>query len=173
MIGFNYRLTEVQAAIAIEQLKKLDFLNTQRLEMVNYLNDKLKEFDFLEVIDGRPDCISTYYQYPLLYKEEVTDIPIEEFRQAICEEGCYFFRGYLPLYFQPIYQTKIAFKHGQPFTAKENKDIKTNYYRGACPIAECLHDHEMLCNEHIRPPNSLKDMQDIVTIFEKMAGTNK
>ena len=170
LIGFNLRLTEVQAAIGIEQLKKLDLLTKQRLEMVHYLNEKLKKFYFLEIVGEREGCVSTYYQYPVLYREDVTGIPIEEFRQAICEEGSYFFRGHIPLYFQPVYQTKTVFKHGYPFAAPENKDIKTNYFSGACPIAERLRDHELLRNEHIRPPNTLSDMDDIVKIFEKVAG---
>ena len=43
--GYNYRLTELQAAVAIEQLKKLDELNRIRIEYCNYLNDKLKDFE--------------------------------------------------------------------------------------------------------------------------------
>ncbi len=169
IIGFNYRMTEVQAAVACEQLKKLDSLNKRRIEMVDYLNERLQAFDFLEVVSGRPECFSTYYQYPLLYKEEVAGVPIETFRQLICEEGTYFFRGYVPLYFEKIYQTKTAFKHGYPFSAPENKEIKTNYFQGACPVAERLRDHELLLNEHIRPPNTLGDIEDIVKIFEKIA----
>lgn len=170
LIGFNLRLTEVQAAIGIEQLKKLDLLTKQRLEMVHYLNEKLKKFDFLEVVEDDEGCVNTYYQYPVLYLEDVTGIPIEEFRNAICEEGSYFFRGHIPLYYQPVYQTKTVYKHGYPFTAPENRDIKTNYFSGACPVAERLRDHEILRNEHIRPPNTLSDMDDIVKIFEKVAG---
>lgn len=170
LIGFNLRLTEVQAAIGIEQLKKLDHLTKQRLEMVHYLNEKLKNFDFLEVVEDAEGCVNTYYQYPVLYLEDVTGIPIEDFRKAICEEGCYFFRGHIPLYYQPVYQTKTVYKHGYPFTAPENRDIKTNYFSGACPVAERLRDHELLRNEHIRPPNSLSDMDEIVKIFGKVAG---
>jgi perosamine synthetase len=168
MIGFNFRLSEVHAAIAIEQLKKLDKLNEQRLEMVFYMNNQLKQFDFLEVIEGREKCKSTYYQFPVLYREEETGVPIEAFRGALCAEGCFFFRGHPPLYFQPIYQLKKAFKHGYPFSAPENREIKTNYEAGACPQAERLRNHELLLNEHVRPPNSLADMEDLVKIFEKI-----
>ena len=50
--GYNYRLTEVQAAIAIEQLKKLDEYNKIRIEFAEYLNKNLKRFEFLKTIDG-------------------------------------------------------------------------------------------------------------------------
>ena len=42
MLGFNYRLTEVSAAIGSAQLKKLDALNARRLELVEALNDALR-----------------------------------------------------------------------------------------------------------------------------------
>ncbi|MGK5092505.1 DegT/DnrJ/EryC1/StrS family aminotransferase [Deltaproteobacteria bacterium TL4] len=170
LIGFNYRLTEVQAAIAIEQLKKLDGLNEKRLEMVRYLSDNLRKFDFLDIVDGREDCHSTFYQYPVLYKEAVAGTTIEEFRKALCKEGCYFFRGHTPLYFEPVYQIKKAFKHGYPFSAPENKMIQTNYHKGACPMAEQLRNHDLLLNEHVRPPNTIDDMKELVKIFEKVAG---
>ncbi|MBF0244138.1 MAG: DegT/DnrJ/EryC1/StrS family aminotransferase [Planctomycetes bacterium] len=169
LIGFNYRLTEVQAAIAIEQLKKLDCLNQVRMEMVGELNDGLRKFDYLRVLDGRPDCVSTYYILPLLFREAQAGVDIESFRQALCQEGCYFFRGYKPLYLQPLYQTKTAFKHGYPFSAPANADIKTNYHSGACPVAESLRDHELLQNEHIRPPQSGKDIRELISMFEKLS----
>ncbi|MBF0231426.1 MAG: DegT/DnrJ/EryC1/StrS family aminotransferase [Desulfamplus sp.] len=168
LIGFNYRLTEVQAAIAIEQLKKLNSLNEQRLEMVHSLNQKFKKFDFLEVVEGRKDCVNTFYQFPLLFSEEKSGVLIEDFRKAICEEGCFFFRGHTPLYLQPIYQTKTVFKHGYPFTAPENQAIQTNYEPGSCPMAERMKNHELLLNEHVRPPNKMADIDDLVQIFEKV-----
>ena len=54
--GYNYRLTEVQAAIAIEQLKKLDEYNKIRIEFAEYLNKNLKRFEFLKTIDGCNNC---------------------------------------------------------------------------------------------------------------------
>ena len=82
-------------------------------------------------------------------------------------EGCYFFGGYKPLYLQPVYQNKMMFKKGYPWSAKENKMIKTNYYSGSCPVAEKL-QHETITSEHIRPPNTIKDLNDLGKIFEKI-----
>jgi len=167
LIGYNYRLTEIQAAIAIEQLKKLEIINKSRIEYVEYLNHCLKDIEFLEVINGRDECESTFYTYPILYKPEITDIDIEKFTNAINSEGFYFYRGYKPLYFQPIYQTRTAFKFGYPFSAHENKEIVTNYSEGACPMSESLYDR-LLINEHVRLPNMMDDMKDIVDVFRKV-----
>jgi perosamine synthetase len=169
ILGFNYRLTEIQAAIAIEQLKKLDGINETRIGYVEWLNSEMKCYDFLETMPGRDGCISTFYTYPILFNPAVAGTDVEAFQQALNAEGAYFIRGYKPLYQQPLYQRKMAFKHGYPFSAPENRDIRTNYDSGACPISERLRE-ELLITEYIRLPNSWDDIKDIVQAVAKIAG---
>jgi perosamine synthetase len=170
MAGFNYRLTEVQAAIAIEQMKKLDHLNTERLKLVNYLTDGLKEFDFLITPKGRENCNSTYYVYPLRFLPEKAGFKREEFIKIVNGEGILFYQGYVkPLYFQPVYQKKHLFKNGYPFSAIENKDCRQVYDSGTCPNAEKLHFEQMIINEHIRLPHTTEDIDDIINAIYKVA----
>ena len=76
IVGFNYRLTELAAAMAAEQLKKLDALNDIRVGYVEYLNRSLSKYDFIRTPPacphgpGCPDCRSTYYVYPLRFLPE-------------------------------------------------------------------------------------------------------
>ncbi len=168
IIGFNYRLTEIQAAIAIEQLKKLGHINEVRINYVKYLNQELRKYEFLDVITGRKKCTSTFYTFPLLYRPEVGGITVGELHKALNAEGMYFLRGYKPLYHQPIYQTRTVFKGGYPFSALENRDCNVDYSNGACPIAESLWE-QMLVSEHVRLPQTMKDCHDIVLAFDKIA----
>ena len=168
-VGFNYRMTELQAAIGIEQLKKLNLYNKKRLELVKYLNEHLSKYDFFIVPSGRSNCYSTYYVYPLRYQSDKLGIKREELIKMINAEGICFYQGYArPIYLQPLYQRKIAFKNGYPFSAPENKKIKTNYYKGACPNAERLHFEQMIINEHVRLPHTIDDMDDIIQAVEKV-----
>ncbi len=97
-------------------------------------------------------------------------MPREKFVEAVNAEGAKFYQGYVdPLYMQPIYQRKVAFKHGYPFAAPENQDIQTNYYPGACPNAEELYSRQMIINEHVRPPHTKEDMRDLVKAVEKVS----
>lgn len=169
IVGFNFRLTEIHAAIAIEQLKKLERFNKARVEMVNYLNDRLAQYECLIVPRGRQDCYSTYYVYPLRYLPGRLGIKRAKLVEMLKAEGVRFYEGYTePLYLQPIYQHKLAFKHGYPFTAPENKESQTNYYRGACPNTERLYYEEMMINEHVRLPHTKADMDDIVKAIQKV-----
>lgn len=175
IVGFNYRLSEIAAAMAIEQLKKLGQLNRTRLQYVEYLHQALSEHDFLMPLrcthGGECDrCHATYYVYPIRYIRDKSGIDRERFVEAVNAEGIELFQGYVkPLYLQPVYLRKMAFKHGYPFAAPENADIETNYYLGACPNAERLHYREMIINEHVRLPHTLRDMEDIATAIEKVA----
>jgi dTDP-4-amino-4,6-dideoxygalactose transaminase len=183
IVGFNYRLTEIQAAIAIEQLKKLDDLNKIRIEYVNYLSDKLskygcfkpmtmcynKTYNKCDCVEGS-DCLPTYYVFCLRFFKEMAGISREEFLNALKAEGIpIFFAGYTrPLYLLPLYQQKICFKNGYPFSAKENQNVKTNYYLGACPNAEKLFYEEFIGCEHIRFPHTSGDMDDIAKAINKL-----
>jgi dTDP-4-amino-4,6-dideoxygalactose transaminase len=174
IIGFNYRLTEINAAIAIEQLKKLDKINMIRLKLVEQLTDGLKGVDFLITPSGRDGCVSTYYVYPLRFLPEIAQIKREQFVEAVNAEGIIFYQGYTkPLYLQPIYQKKKAFKFGYPFTAKENLDIQTNYSQGSCINAEILYFEQMIINEHIRYPHTENDIIDIISATRKILGNDQ
>lgn len=170
IIGFNYRLTELQAAIGIEQMKKLDMLNRVRIEYVNYLTEELQKFDFLKVLKNPESCHSTFYIFPTRFCASKAGERRERFVQTMNAEGLMFYQGYSrPLYLQPVYQRKAAFKHGYPFSAPENKGCIQEYGKGLCPNAEKLHFEEMLINEHVRLPNKMDDMFDIVSVIKKIA----
>lgn len=170
IVGFNYRLTELQAAIAREQLKKINSLNSIRLEYIDYLIDGLKNINFLTPLLSRDECHSTYYVMPIRFNEKMAGVTRNEFVTAVNSEGAAFFQGYVrPLYLQPLYQKRVFFKKGYPFTSPANSDCYMNYRQGICPIAEELHFSQMLINEHIRPPQNMEDIVMLLKILKKVS----
>jgi len=180
--GFNYRMTETSAAIAREQLKKLPVLNQKRLELVETLKEGLEAFDFIRPLKGQSSCVScdcgvgekcfsTYYVFPIRYFSEKTGVDRERFISALNAEGMMFYQGYTkPLYLQPVYQRRMLFKNGYPFTAQENQECLQDYALGCCPVAEKLHFKEMVINEHIRLPHASIDIKSIHFALEKICG---
>lgn len=169
MIGYNYRLTELQAAIGWEQLKKLDTLNTERVKYVDFLTNELEKYDYLEPLKNPRDCYSTFYVFPLRFDHNKCDLIREKYVEVLNAEGLMLYQGYSqPLYLQPIYQRKSAFKYGYPFSAPENKKCQQDYQKGICPVSEKLYFEQMLINEHVRPPNTMIDMQNIAEIIDKV-----
>lgn len=178
--GFNYRMTELTAAIATNQLKKLKKLNLHRLRLVKYFLKSIKKYNFLDPMESRNECkscdckknkrcVSTFYVMPIKFKKNFINLSRDEFIKIINFEGAKFYKGYVkPLYLQPLYQKKKLFKFGYPFSAKENLGANINYRKGSAPIAENLYFNEMILNEHIRHPHTMKDVKDIINIFEKV-----
>jgi dTDP-4-amino-4,6-dideoxygalactose transaminase len=168
--GFNYRLTEVSAALSREQLSKLSHLNTIRKEMVSHFLDGVKEVEFLKPLKPRELDIATYYITPMRFIKDLAGVDRDKFISAVNAEGPMFYQGYVkPLYYQPVYQQKHLYKNGYPFTAPENKNLNMNYEPGVCKVAERLHFDEMIINEHIRLPNTHNDINDLISAILKVA----
>lgn len=169
IMGFNYRLTEIQAAMGISQLKQLENLTRKRIELVNQLKEILKKYEEIDVHETKENEFATYYQFKFTIGS-MTDLECKQLREILNAEGCYFFSGYRPLYLQPVYQQKKMYKNGYPWSAVENKSIQTNYHLGSCPNAEKLTEITFT-NEHIRPPNGPLDIEDLGKIFSKVFGS--
>ena len=180
MVGFNYRMTEIEAAITREQLKKLDHLVKERQNNVKYLNNRLNEIPCLQAPKTRNNCEHVYYVQPIKYDMNQNEgIIRERFVEAVKAElmptdlreteGIGISGGYVrPLYLQPIFQKMEAYgDKGCPFTcAYYNKKIE--YKKGICPTCEELHFEKMIINDLIRPPMSKRDLDDVAEAFVKV-----
>jgi dTDP-4-amino-4,6-dideoxygalactose transaminase len=168
MVGGNYRMPEVEAAISIEQLKKLPDLLDKRIELANYLTEKLSKLDFLSPPKVRSGSDHVYYLYPLKYHEEQTGLSREKYIDNIRELGINLYRfagGYIrPLYLEQIFAQKDQLKNGYPYSILPKND-QPCYLRGICPVTERLYDKEMIVTAYNYPPLTKTDMDDIVKAF--------
>ena len=176
MIGSNYRLTELQAAIGSVQLDRLDAYLTHRRRLARYLDSQLGEVPGLSaafVVDGAEHA---YYVYPIKYDANVTGIARDLFVHAVnaelpvaeSAEQVGLVVGYVrPLYLAPLYQKKIALgSKGFPWSM--NAGIHYDYGKGLCPVVERLHEHEMLMTTLVREPLSERDVDDLVAGIKKV-----
>lgn len=167
--GWNYRMTEIEAAIGAVQLKKLKKFNKQRTELAAYLTKGISDIDFLIPPVVRENCDHVYYVYPLRYLEEVAGVPRNVFAAALNAEGIPFYEGYVkPLYLLPMYQQKIAYRGGCPFKCSNYKG-NASYEKGLCPTAERMHYKEIMTTEICRYPLTKADMDDIINAIHKVA----
>ncbi len=168
MIGWNYRMTEIEAVIAIEQLKKLDTFNEARLELVNYLSDKLKDIDGISIPKVRGNSTHVYYRYALKLDVDRIGVKAPVFVKALNAEGMDFYVSYMkPLYLQPLYQNQIGYgDKGCPFKCSFYEG-EVSYQKGICPNAELLEDI-VISTEIIRPPQTFKDMDEISSAIKKI-----
>ena len=169
IVGFNYRMTELESAVAIEQFKKLDFLNNHRIELAEYLTERLLRFNdlILPQIDKADKHV--YFVYPIRIKVDAVGISRDIIVKALQAEGIPFGGGYVkPIYLEPIYQKKIAYgKNGCPFSCKFFEG-EVNYKKGICPVSERLYEKELILTSVCKYPHTEDDMNDVVEAFGKV-----
>lgn len=144
MIGFNFRMTEIEAAIGIEQLKKLKSLVDGRATAAVRLSKGIKDLKGLRIPIVKPDCTPVYYTYALLINEEETGVARDLIVNALRAEGVSVSRGYCNLHLLPMYQQRIAYgTKGFPWSAGFYKG-QVSYQKGICPVAEELQDKRQM-----------------------------
>jgi dTDP-4-amino-4,6-dideoxygalactose transaminase len=169
MIGFNYRMTEIEAAIAIEQLKKLEKLLIPRIKAAEYLTKHLSKFPGIVPPRVKSNVRHGYYVYPIIYHAEEVGIPREKFVTALNAEGIPMVNGYVePIYLLPCYQQQIAFgKEGFPFTYP-GYGGKVNYQKGICPVTERIYYKELMYTNICHAGITNTHLNDVVIAFEKI-----
>ena len=141
MIGHNFRLGEIESAIGIEQLKKLDSFIVSRQYVAKRLDKGLNKLQGLRTPVTKPGCTHAYYMYPLVLDVKSLGVPRSKVVEALRAEGLEGLEeGYANLHLLPMYQNKIAYgSQGFPWTSDIcHRDV--SYDKGICPVAEELHD---------------------------------
>ena len=138
MIGFNFRMTEIESAIGIEQLKKLDSLLDDRIHTAERISSGINGLKGLRVPVVKPDCTHVYYGYPIVFNEEEVGVSRDQIVDALRAEGVPVAGSYCNLHMLPMYQQKIAYgSKGFPWSAEFYKG-NVSYKMGICPVAEEL-----------------------------------
>ena len=145
MIGYNFRMGEIEAAIGIEQLKKLNSIIARKQQLANQLTKELQGLPGLQTPNIQLDLQHVYYVYPMVIDPNVLEISREKLVDALRKEGVpSLVEGYVNLHRLPMFQKKIAFGSlGFPWSLHD-KNLQPDYSLGTCPIAEELHDKTYL-----------------------------
>ena len=145
MIGYNFRLGEIESAIGMEQLKKLPDRVADRQRVAARLTEGLKPLSGLRTPIVREGCTHAYYMYPMVLDTALLGVTRGQIFDALQAEGVPgLAQGYQNLHLLPMYQKKIAYgRGGFPWTAEFCKRA-IDYRKGICPVAERLHDEGYL-----------------------------
>ncbi len=179
-MGVNYRMTEMEAAVARVQFAKMKELNAIRVKLADRLTERLNKIDGITPPHIPEGLSHVYYFYVMKYDEDVVGIPRDLFAEAVQAEGFTMRGGYVRLvYNEPLFQQKICLgKDGfpsskvepaalSPFTANSRND-EIVYHEGLCPVAEKLQSSGILLTNIIYPPLTLEDMDAFCDAIEKV-----
>lgn len=176
MIGHNMRMTELEAAVARCQLRKLSRLVELRLERCRQTIDGLERLPAVRFGGVRPGATHSFYLLPFLFDAEAAGVDRERFLEAVRaelaptagreKEGVKIYGGYVqPIYWLPLFQRRVAMGPGGfPFTGARG----VRYDRGMCPVVEGLHLRRLFCTDLMHAAMTEADVADVVAAFDKV-----
>ena len=119
VLGYNFRMTDIGAAIGIEQLKKLESFNNKRIENAKYLNDALADCDLIETPVVKDGYKHVYHQYTIKVKDGKRDELSDYLIENGIGNGIYY---PIPLYNQVLY-TNMGYNQSLPVTDEIVKGV--------------------------------------------------
>ena len=147
-LGYNYRMTDMQAALLISQLDKLPAFSKRRKEIVKAYNEAFWKLPQLVVQKEIPESDTTRHLYILRLNPDRLTIGRKEFFDALAAENVCCNVHYIPTYYFPYYE-------------------KLGYHRGLCPKAEKL--YEEIISLPLYYAMSDQDVQDVIEAVTKIA----
>ena len=168
MVGNNFRMGEIEAAIGLEQLEKLEKAVVSRQAAAAIFNERLRDLPGLKIPKVREECTHGYYFYGMQHSHEITAVKRDKIYEALVAEGVpYLSRKYENLHLYPMYQKKIAYgSAGFPWTL--NSGVDYNYSKGSCPVAENLVDNSFIGIFMCGSNYNIEEANLICDAFEKV-----
>jgi len=165
MIGFNFRMTELSAAVGLAQLKHADKHINHRIKIAERLTSGTEGMEGIIPPIARENCKHVYYCWAMKFDQNVVGVSRELFIKALVAEGFTLSNGYVkPLYMLPVFQSRKAIgRDGFPFNMTDRK-----YKAGICEIAERMHTTEMCLYETCAHYLSDTDLDAMVDAFNKV-----
>ncbi len=169
MVGYNFRLGEIESAIGIEQLKKLNKLIKHRQKMVQILNVGLKNLNYLKIPKNLKDNTHIYYLYPLTFdtiKAKISRKIIVKKLKQLGVPGL--IEGYENIHTLPMFKNKIAYgTKNFPWILNQKKNKKF-FKNDKLNVAENLQKNDFFAIELCLYNFTKNDMNFIVKCFKKV-----
>lgn len=146
-LGYNYRMTEFQAALLMSQLKKLEAFSKRREEIVNMYDEAFSKIPEVKVQKEIPESDTTRHLYILQLDDRKLSCTRREFFDALHAENIYSQVHYLPVYWHSHYEN-------------------LGYPKGLCPNAEHYYRQSMSLPLYYSLTD--EDVKDVIHAVEKL-----
>ena len=147
-IGFNYRMTDIQAAVGLVQLRRLDALNARRIEIAAKYAEQLAGIPGLDLLQVKPDRKHVFHVFPVMVRPEFP-LSKEEFMwELYTKKGIKVWSHYMPIHLSKAY-----------------RDL--GHTEGECPVVERL--FEQYVSIPIHPRMTDESIQYVVNSIKELA----
>lgn len=146
-LGFNYRMTDIQAALGISQLSKIeDFINVRK-RYIELYNESFKSLKQIRLPYESQTGNSSWHLYVIYLHLDQLTVGRREIFEALQRENIGVNVHYLPVYLHPFYQ-------------------ELGYQVGSCPVAEKV--YEGIITLPLFPSMTEKDIEDVIQAVHKV-----
>lgn len=149
MLGYNYRITDIQAALIVSQMKKLDQFKARRKKIVKMYDEAFAQIPEIIVQKEIPESDTCRHLYIIRLDLEKLSCTRREFFDAMSAENVQCQIHYVPVYWFPYYQ-------------------KLGYKKGLCPVAEEV--YKGIMSIPIYPRMTDQDVSDVIHAVKKVVG---
>lgn len=146
-LGYNYRMTDFQAALLLSQLDKLDRFIERRTQIVKRYDEAFAECPELVLQREIPESKTARHLYMIQLNPELLTCTRREFFDALYAENVHAQVHYLPVYWHSYYE-------------------KLGYPKGLCPNAEYLYEHVMSIPLFYSMTD--EDVESVITAIKKV-----
>ena len=147
MLGYNYRITDIQAALIVSQMKKLDQFKTRRKKIVKMYDEAFAQIPEIIVQKEIPESDTCRHLYIIRLDLKKLSCTRREFFDAMSAENVQCQIHYVPVYWFPYYQ-------------------KLGYKKGLCPVAEDV--YKGIMSIPLYPKMTDQDVNDVIHAVTKI-----
>jgi UDP-4-keto-6-deoxy-N-acetylglucosamine 4-aminotransferase len=146
-LGYNYRMTDIQAALGISQMNKLDKFLSLRRKYASMYNDAFSKMEEITIPYQLPYVNSSWHIYVLQLNLERLNATRKEIYEALERENIGVNVHYIPVYYHPYYK-------------------QLGYKRGICPNAEYI--YQRIITLPLFPKMNENDVYDVIKAVKKV-----
>lgn len=146
-LGYNYRMTDFQAALGISQMKKIDWFIKRRKEIVESYNEAFEKLEGIILQENADFSDTVNHLYVIKLDLPKLKADRKEIFNAFLAENIGVYVHYIPVYWHPYYQ-------------------KLGYKKGLCPKAEELYN--AMLTVPLFPAMTDEDVEDVIKGFYKI-----
>jgi dTDP-4-amino-4,6-dideoxygalactose transaminase len=111
-LGYNYRLTDIQCALGLSQLKRIQEFCNRRREIVGMYNDAFSIINSIQTPYESEDCTANFHLYVILFDWEKIGMNRTQFMMELKNSGILTQVHFIPVYTHPYYQRRFNTKWG-------------------------------------------------------------
>ena len=118
-IGYNYRMTNLQAAVGLAQVSRIKELIDKKIKIASLYNARLKNIEGITTPRQEPWAKNVYWMYGILIDQNIIGLSRDRFREELYKEGVDTRSFFIPMHKQPVFR-KMGLFLKEKYPVSEN-----------------------------------------------------